>query len=44
MLMITFHVFLKNNLLITNLKARTRREYDWDHKSMDLGILGLCQA
>ena len=42
--MIIFHVFLKNNLLVTNPKARTRREYDWDHKSTDLGTSGWCQA
>ena len=35
--MIIFHVFLKNNLLVTNPKARLRREYDWAHESMDLG-------
>ena len=34
--MIIFHAFLKNNLLVTNPKARPRREYDWDHKSMEL--------
>ena len=44
MLMIIFHVFLKNNLLVTNPKARTRREYDWDHESMDPGTLGQHQA
>ena len=43
-LMIIFHVFLKNNLLVTNPKARPRREYDWDHESMDLGTLGQRQA
>ena len=35
MLMTIFHVFLKNNLLVTKPKARPRREYDWDHKSMN---------
>ena len=30
--MITFHVFLKNNLLVTNPKARPGREYDWDRE------------
>ena len=33
--MIIFHVFLKNNL-VTNPKAKPRREYDCDHKSMEL--------
>ena len=33
--MIIFHVFLKNNLLVTNPKAKPRRECDWDHESMD---------
>ena len=42
--MIIFHAFLKNNLLVTNPKARLRREYDWDHESMDLGTLGQRQA
>ena len=42
--MIIFHVFLKNNLLVTNPKARPRREYDWDHESMDLGTQGGGQA
>ena len=42
--MIIFHVFLKNNLLVTNPKARPRREYDWDHESMDPGTLGWHQA
>ena len=42
--MIIFHVFLKNNLLVTNPKARPRREYDWDHESMDLGTPGPRQA
>ena len=36
-LMIIFHVFLR---LVTNPKARSRREYDWDHESMDLGTPG----
>ena len=44
MLIIIFHVFLKNYLLVTNPKARPRREYDWDHESMDLGTLGWHQA
>ena len=30
--MITFHVFLKNNLLVTNPKARPGREYAWDRE------------
>ena len=30
--MIIFHVFLKNNLLVTNPTARPRREDDWDVK------------
>ena len=34
----------KNNLLVTNPKARPRREYDWDHESMDLGTLGWRQV
>ena len=42
--MIIFHVFLKNNLLVTNPKARLRREYDWAHESMDLGTAGQRQA
>ena len=42
--MIIFHAFLKNNLLVTNPKARLRREYDWDHESMDLGTSGWHQA
>ena len=42
--MIIFHAFLKNNLLVTNPKARLRREYDWDHESMDLGTPGWHQA
>ena len=37
--MIIFHVFLKNNLPVTNPKSKPRREYDWDHKSMDLAML-----
>ena len=40
--MIIFHVFLKYNL-VTNPKARPRREYDWDHESMNLGTQGGCQ-
>ena len=42
--MIIFHAFLKNNLLVTNPKARPKREYDWDHESIDLGTLGRHQA
>ena len=42
--MIIFHVFLKNNLLVTNPKARLRRECDWAHESMDLGTPGQRQA
>ena len=42
--MIIFHVFLKNNLLVTNPKAKPRREYDWDRDSMDLGTPGLASG
>ena len=42
--MIIFHVFLKNNLLVTNPKARPRRQCDWDHESMDLGTPSWSQA
>ena len=42
--MITFHVFLKNNLLVTNPTARPSREYDWDHESVGLGTPGGHQA
>ena len=42
--MTIFHVFLKNNHLVANPKARPRREYDWNHESMDLGTQGRCQA
>ena len=42
--MIIFHVFLKNNLLVTNPKARLRRECDWAHESMDLGTPGLASS
>ena len=35
--MITFHVFLNNNLLVTNPRARPRREYRRDHESVGLG-------
>ena len=42
--MIIFHVFLKNNLLVTNPKAKPRRECDWHHESMDLGTPGLASS
>ena len=42
--MTIFHVFLKNNHLVANPKARPRREYDWDHESMDLETPGWHQA
>ena len=42
--MIIFHVFLKNNHLVTNSKARPRREYDWDHENMGLETPGWLQA
>ena len=43
--MIIFHVFLKNNLLVTNPKARPRREYDWEHGSWNTGsALGMNTA
>ena len=44
MLMTIFHVFLKNYHLVTNSKARPRREYDWDHENMDLETPGWRQA
>ena len=42
--MIILHVFLKNNHLVTNPKARPRWEYDWDRESTDLGTPGQCQT
>ena len=42
--MIIFHVFLKNNLLVTNPKAKPRRECDWDHESMDPEPPGLASS
>ena len=36
MLMIIFHVFLKNNLLVTDPQARHRREYDWGQEAWTL--------
>ena len=42
--MIIFHVFLKNNCLVTNPKAGPRREYDGDHESMGLGTVGQYRA
>ena len=36
MLMIIVHVFLKNNLLVTDPKARHRREYDWGQEAWTL--------
>ena len=38
--MIIFDFFLKNSHLVTNPKARPRREYDFDYESMDLGTPG----
>ena len=32
------------NSLVTNLKTRSRREYDWNHQSMDFGTPGQRQA
>ena len=42
--MIIFHDFLKNNLIVTDPKARPRREYDWGQGSLDLGAPGGRQA
>ena len=37
-------MFFLRIILIQPPKARPRREYDWDHESMDLGTLGQRQA
>ena len=36
--------FLRKIALLQNPKVRPRREYDWDHESMDLGTPGRHQA